>query len=422
MLFAATAAPAGLSLEDAVRKVQEHSYAVWSARHDSAAAALSSISAGRERYPVLSLTAQSFYIDEVQSIDLPFASREIGSNENYLTDIRVTMPLYTGGRLSSRIDILKQQSLAETMRLESERMASAYRARRAYLSVMNARALVDAARSSLERVQIVRRNVINLHDNGMADSLDLLEAELAVESAQLEVDRLETELNNARVSLTRLLGIDSRADIELSEVIPTPDTLRFPSLLANPIPDRPELRQLEYLVGAADRAAKAEMSGYLPIFSGFLGYSYGMPNRDWFEQTWNDYWTAGLVLTWEFNLGLKTARDVDAARERASSGRMARKTVYDNLLTQRDIAVNALRHAYKMFQTTETEYELSRRRYELATLQRDAGRISVNRLLELEAELAGTEQQYRASMFAYYLAESDLLYAVGSSRIFGGLQ
>jgi len=422
VMLAVTSVSAELSLEDAIARAQAHSFAVESARYDSAAAALSFVSAERDRFPVLSLAARSFYIDEVQSIDLPTGGREIGSNDNYQTDITVTVPLYTGGRLSNRIDFTEKQSRAEAMQLEAERMAVAYRTRRAYLGVLRVGALTRAAEASLTRVQIIRRNAINLHKNGMADSLDLLEAELAYESARRQVDRLETELKNARVVLARMIGTDDIADADLSEMIPIPDTSTYPDLLAKPEPDRPELRRMDYLIGAADRAAKIEMGGYLPILSSFVGYSYGMPNRNWFKQTWNDYWTAGLTMTWEFNLGLKTAKDVSAARLRASSARMAKKDLYDDLLTKRDMAVNTVRHAYETCEVTGAEYDISRRRFDLATLQQEAGRLSVNRLLELEAELTASEQQYRASVFAYYLAESDLMYTVGSSRIFGGLQ
>jgi outer membrane protein TolC len=416
------AVTAELSLEDAIERAQEYSHAVKSARYDSAAADLVRISAERDRFPVLSFSAQSFYVDEVQAIDLPFSERQIGSKDNYQTDVKVSVPLYTGGRLSSRIDIRERQSLAAAMRLAAERMSVAYRARRAYLGVLNAWALVRATEASLTRVGVIRQHVMNLHDNGMADSLDLLEAEFAVETAQRQVDRVDTELKNAQVSLARLMGTDSIAVADLSEEIPIPDTSKCRALSIIPAPNRPELKRMDYLIDAADHATNAEMGKYLPVLNGYIGYSYGMPNRDWFEQTWNDYWTAGLIMTWELNLGLKTSKDVSAARQRAASARMARQNIYDDLATQRDVAVNAVRHAYEIYEITKAEYDLSRRRFDLARLQQEAGRISVNRLLELEAELASAEQGYRASVYAYYLAECDLLYAIGSSRIFGGLR
>ncbi len=421
-LTAPLAAQGSLTLEDAIARAQKHSYAVQGIRHDSAAATLTYEAAARDRFPMLSLKAQSFYISNLQKITVGPINRTIGSKENYQTDLTLSLTLYTGGRLSNGINLQDDNRRAASMRLDAERMSIAYRTRQAYLTVLNSGALVKSAQASLDRVNIISRNVSNLHESGLADSLDLLEAELAVESARQHVRRARTEEKNARVMLFQLIGDPPDTALTLDENVPDPDLTVYGEIARSPKFDRPEVQQLEFTIRAADRASRIELGEYLPTVSGFVGYSYGKPNKDMFGNTWNDYFTGGVMLNWTLNVAGKTGKDVGAARQRAASARMARKELLDNLQKQRTMALNNVSHAYETVGNFRAEYDISRRQYDLAKTQQEVGRLTVNRLLELETDLTAAEQQYRSSIFNYYLAETDLLYAVGSPRIFGGLR
>ncbi len=421
-LAAPLAAQGPLSLEDAITRAEQHSYAVQSVLHDSAAATLTYESAARDRFPTLSLKAQSFYLSNLQKITVGPIDRTLGSKENYQTDLTLSLPLYTGGKLSNGIGLQDQTRRAASMQLEAERMSIAYRTRQAYLKVLNSGAMVKSAQASLDRVNIVYRNVTNLHESGLADSLDLLEAELAVESARQQVRRARTEEKNARVMLLQLLGDKPDTAVTLVENVPDPDLTVYGEVAHIAKFDRPELQRLEYIVRAADKASRIQLGGYLPTVSGFVGYSYGKPNKDLFGNTWNHFFSGGVTLNWTLNVAGKTSKDIAAAREKAASARMARNELLDNLQKQRIMALNSVSHAYETVDNYRREYDISRRQYDLAKAQQEAGRLTVNRLLELETDLTTAEQRYRSSIFTYYLAETDLLYAVGSPRIFGGLR
>jgi outer membrane protein TolC len=269
-------------------------------------------------------------------------------------------------------------------------------------------------------LQVIARDVHNLYANGMADSIDILETDLALQKGQQQVILQKANQANALASLTRLIGLDPADDLKLTE---SPDQPTSPHDADLPTElDRPELRQFDHAIAAADKVASVEQSAVLPSLSSYAGYSYGMPNRDTFNKSWNGNFIFGVKLNWEFNLGRKTLKAVEAARSRAASVRMAQKNLEDALLTQRDLALNNLDHAFQTSQITKTEFDIAGRQYQLARLRQEAGQISVNRLLEMEADLTVSEQQYRASIIQYYLTENDYLYAVGSGRIFGGLR
>ena len=417
---APVSAETGLMLSEAISRAMDHSFSIKAARHEAQAAEKTYAGTKANRYPSLSLSARSYYTDDLPTVDFPTGKKEIGSNENYQADFNLSMPIYTGGRISNRIGLEFENSREKQAAIESERMAVAYRCRQAYLNLMISVSLKEAAMASLERLTIINRDTRNRFDNGLADSIDLLESELAFEKGNQEVDRRENNLANASTALARLMGMDESEIIIPAEVMPLPDDR---PLLKAPAPDidRPELKQLDHAIEAADKAVVLEKGSYLPVVSGFAGYSYGMPNKDWFNKTWNDYFTIGLALNWGFNLGGKSSKLAQAASLKSASARMMQKKMHDDLQTGRDLAFNNLGHAYRTYQISSKEYDIAQRQYHLADLRQREGQISINRLLEMEAALAATEQQHKAAIIQYYLAETEYLYAVGSSKIFGGL-
>jgi outer membrane protein len=414
-------AEAGLSLETAIRLAQEHSYIVKASRSDSAAAVYDYRSAAAQRVPTLSLSGSSFFLSDIPKAQVGFKEIELGSKENYQADFKLSVPLYTGGRLSHRIRIQNEAKFFKSMTLEADKLSAAYLSRRAYLNLLLAQALVGSARASLDRLKIVRQDVQNLYQNGMADSVDILDAELAYQKElQLQAQN-ETMNKNASIVLAQQIGWPPNEMIAPSDTVPNPvlpDTVNL--AVDSTALRRPELKAFDYHIQLADLSIGLNKAEYFPNISGFGGYSAGKPNRDFFNKTWNDNFNVGLTLSWDFNLGGKTGNNVRSAKQAAFSARMAKSQLTEALTTQAGTALENLKYAYQSFLLTGTQYEIARHQYRLAQEKERSGQLSVNRLLELEAGLTSTEQMYRASMINYYQAETEYLYAVGAPRIYGG--
>ena len=120
-----------LSLTDAIQMALNHNSELKSIQHDSAAAVFEYEAARSLRLPTLSLEAKSYYVDDVQSFQLPLPTTpaqqlEMGAKENYQADLTLSLPLFTGGRISRTIDIAAARSQAESFQVEAERMNVAY--------------------------------------------------------------------------------------------------------------------------------------------------------------------------------------------------------------------------------------------------------------------------------------------------------
>jgi outer membrane protein TolC len=413
-----------MSLSEAIFRSLERSFGVEAARRDSAAAALSYGASRALRFPDLTLSARSTYKDEVAGFEINMPpivlERELGGKEAYQADLEISQPIFTGGRLANNIRAERERSLAASAALRGEEMATAYRCRRAYLEAMLAGQLLGVATSSLERIRTIREDVEALFENGMADSIDVLDAALALERAEQELADRRIAQDLALTSLRRQTGLPQSVPIVFTEQLPAPRE-RLPQSDAPPM-HRPELDRMERLANAAEYTTSASRADYFPSLAGFARYSYGKPNQNLFEDEWNDYMMVGLRLSWSFNLANRSGRATGALAERAGAARWARKELEDELTLRCERAIEQADYAFDTMNRVAWQRHLAQRKMALARERQRAGTLSTNRLLEMESEVYALQSLEAASMIRFYLAENDYLYATGSKRILGGIR
>ncbi len=412
-----------LTLGEAIKMAQDHSFTVQASGYILKAAELNLNSANAERYPTLSLNASGFYINKLQSINALPVEMEIGSHENYQADLNLSFPIYTGGKLSGLIGAAKAASEAGSYEYETQKMAIAFQSRRAWLNLSMRQRLVNSAKASLNRIRIIKENIINLYQNGLADSVDILETELAYENGHEHLLQMENELHNASTALAILTGIRSNGVIELPPDIPTPDSsiIYYQYFLVDTdLISRPELKKISSQIKSARQLVKIKNAAYLPRLTGFGRYSIGKPNRDMFDAEWNDYFSAGLALNWEFNFGGKTGNNVASAKQQLLSTRTNYLAVEEKLMLEAETSLENILSAYKLYESSKRKQNITGNKFRLAKEKQQAGGLTVNRLLEIESEYSAAEQIYYVSQLKYYINESYFLYAIGSDKIYGG--
>ncbi len=268
-----TTAEVNLGLSDAVDQALAHSYQIQSAQYDSASAEDNVRTAKAERFPTLSLNASSFYIDKVQTVDLLIPNiddMEIGAKENYQADMKLTVPLFTGGRISGGIDFQQAALAAQTAGLNAKRTTTAFHCRDTYLKLMIADGLAKSAEASLHRVIIIRNDVRNLHASGLADSVDLLDAELAYQTGLYQLESQKTTRANAALALAQLLGREGETEFILTEDIPPPRESAYSAITADDI-QRHELTVYDSRIRAAEYGVRLNSAEYFPTLAATSG-------------------------------------------------------------------------------------------------------------------------------------------------------
>jgi outer membrane protein TolC len=229
---------------------------------------------------------------------------------------------------------------------------------------------------------VTQDNISSLFAAGSADSVDLLDARLAASKADLSVDQARSNRRVFEIRLMTLLGLDVSDSLHLTDSFPDPAlTGTKESLSAT----KPELRAADASVRLSQSRTKLAKVDYWPTISAYGGYSYGKPNLDQFNASWNDYWTVGANLNWSFNLGGKTARKSRAAQYNLVAARNDRDLTKENLEREVSLAFEQLKLAYSKYQNAREQVRISKDDYRLAQQQHQNGDLATNRLLEIEA-------------------------------------
>jgi outer membrane protein TolC len=412
-----------LTLKDAVTRALEHSCIVKAAVHDSAGAAYQLQAARSDRFPTLSLDAVSYAVDDIPSFTLPLPnapSLELGAKEVYQADIKLSVPLFTGGKIDGNIGHYHARTQAAQANLETRRLETGYQTRKAYLNLMLADIILQSVRASQKRLEIIKTDIQNLYDHGLADSTDLLETELAWQKILLQMDYQNTLRANAAAALNKLVGIDKTNNIVPSEPLQNPPD-NISSLYTDDDIKRPELTALRANIATAQSISRLATADYFPNVSAFGGYSVGKPNKDMFNKDWNDYLSVGLALNWSFNLGGKKINNKSFADQTVRTLEMTLSETIEAFALMAGTARENLRYALTAYDISRREYDIAQRQFALAQDQQKAGKMSVNRLLEKEEELTIDQTAFEASKINYHLARTEYYYAVGSDKIFGGL-
>ena len=181
--------------------------------------------------------------------------------------------------------------------------------------------------------------------------------------------------------------------------------------------DKAELRAADASVVFKETLVKTSQAANLPSITLFGGYSYGKPNRDFFNYEWSDNFTVGATMNWSFNIGNRTGHSVGAQRHRWQAAATERDHLAEQIDKQVRLSQENERLVWERYLTAQERHRLSADNYRLATSRRKLGTLSTNRWLEIESALREADSARAAALADYYMARTTFYYAVGKNLL-----
>lgn len=411
-----------LTLHGALTLAGENAAQVKAAYHDSLAAEQGLRAAKTGWFPDVSVAGNAIGFRPQDALGIGLLQIDPAWHSVYVTNFSLRYPIFTGGRRTNDIRRNREDVDAASSNLDAARLANAYQCRQAYIGLLVADRMVGSAEASLRRVTAIRTNVQNLFAAGMADSVDVLDTEISMRQARRMLEQVRNERRNVSLKLARLLGIPAGREIVPTESIPIPQ-LGSDSRLTQPdtVPGRPELAALDHRISAAQYQRSIVKANYWPVVNGMGGYALVRPDLGQPDADWQNIWWVGLTLSWDLNLGGREFAKSTQALEQVKSLEMTKRDIEEVIVLQARIAWNNVQEAYALYEINRDEYSIAKRRYGLAEGMATAGQMTVNRLIELEADLTETEQEFEAARLRYFAAVTDYMYAIGSDALWEGM-
>ena len=287
------------------------------ARRNVSASQLELQAARAERWPSSSLEGGCTVRDNelstlIESPLTPFPTPFV-PRENFSFESRVSLPLYTGGRITNRIDAAAAGVSASQWDLQERVLDLKMRVAEDYVGVLRAEQELVVARSYVRSLEAHTRDVEMLLRHDRAATNDLLQSQVALADGQYQAIRAVYELESRRAAYNRQLGRPLDAPVHVAP-LPVPPAAQQPeALMQLALERRPEIAQLAAQANslrsqaqsvAAQQRAQIHLQGADTYEENRFRHPQGIT-------------TAGIGLQWQAFDACRTRRRAESLCERA---------------------------------------------------------------------------------------------------------
>ena len=354
-------------------------------------------------------------------IIIPFSTEPLQLSQvilnNYTLKLSLQQPIYTGNKLISTRNSAELNTTSSELEFDNEKNNVAANIHIAFWNLYKAMQVKKIADNTLAQTEQHITDTKNFLINGLATTSDLLKLEVQNSNAKLQQLEAENNIELARVSFNRILGLplDSKTGISQDEVVFEKKIFELNSLTSEALNKRIELKSLDYKIRAASENISAVKSAYYPLISLISNYYYANPNlriqppEDVFHGTWD----VGVNLSWDvWNWGYTSAQ-VKQAEQTFVQG----KVTYDQLKESIELEVNQnyLNTSYfeERISVSSKAVEQAKDNYKVTKEKYDVQLATSTDLVDAETSLFQTETNYTNAVVDYRISLVKLNRSIG---------
>ena len=201
-----------------------------------------------------SITAEDFSPETVN---------DPGFSDNYFANLRLKLPLYTGGKITAHIDEAHAAHASSLAQHERKKSTVIYQLSRAYLLAQAAQEAVKIARSGTRSAEKHVNTTQDLLAENRTVASDYLAAKVYHNSVKGVISQAEAQYEQALNALKQVMGRDLSADITIvpwSTASKQPELTEIMSAENQALVNRHDLKATDANLSAADARTRAAQS------------------------------------------------------------------------------------------------------------------------------------------------------------------
>ena len=316
--------PATLTLEQAVNLALQNNYAIRQARaqYEEVTGEVMTVSAAA--LPSLTLDAGYTQVDE-GLLRTPEGG-QVGEPENWSTGITASQVIYAGGGIRAAIRASKSGQQAAIAAFEASVQDALFQVYSQFYTVLLAREQVIVQEQSVNLLEEELANARSRVRAGSGSPFEQLRAEVALANGQPPLIRARNAYRLAAVELLRIIGLPAgewTGDSVVGELSFSGGEFDLGSLMSSALENRPEIRELEFQLDAAENGVTSAAANGRPSVSLFGGYTVRKSAYSGDLGTTVDGWNVGVQGSWAIFDGRATRGRVRQARSRLEQVRLA---------------------------------------------------------------------------------------------------
>ena len=301
------------------------------------------------------------------------------------TSVQLSQLIFDFGKTYASVSAARKLADVALADVELQRQVIVQAVRTQYTNINFAQRLTRVAQQSRDRAQLNLRSAQGGYEVGTRPKSEVVRAEVDVANANVSIIQATNAEQLARVALNTAMGLPADTSVQIGDnLIYEPVSLDLGQLRRTALEGRPEYRQAQLRVQAAEASLRQATLNFLPNITGSGIYGGQTTSL-------NETWAATLSFSWALFDGgglIATYRENKAKLESARAQLRATQLTIDQDASQAFLIV---READQRIQAAQKAVESAQENFRLAQGRFDAG---VGTILELtDAQLALTQTQ-----------------------------
>jgi len=371
--------------------------------------------------PSVSLQGTRIMDEKVQVIQNPFAlpgapsSLELDFTMDYQYDVRVSQPLFTGGKIALGTLMARKGLNLVQSQYAQERNNLSFNVIQSYLGMLVSKEFLTVAEEGYNTAQEFYEISKLLYAQGMISKLDLLQTEVQAANLLPQKTRAENGVTMAAAGLRMLLGLDSSTEIVLTDKMSyNPGQYELDQLQAKALQNRTELKQMDISKSLSSMYVNIARSDFLPMV--LLSYSYSKFGNDLdIYSDWNDSYMVAVGFSYDLFKGGTRFTKVRQARIAERQVNYSYDALKAIVLFDVEQAYLRLVEAEKNILSQEKTVGQAEEAARLAKIQFREGTITNLQANQVTINLTAAKANYLQALFNYTLAEASIKKATGET-------
>ncbi len=416
--------PPVISLKDSIEEALKKSVTVHSAKEGVQIAEYQRKEAFTAFLPQFSTSYSYKHLNEPPEFKLPVVVAlgitprytQSGTKDNYNWAVEVRQPIFAGGGIlanyqSNRIGLeaarQEEQTAVQDLVLEVET---------AYLNIIKAEKLRDAASQSVDRLIAHRDMTRGFYEVGMVPRNDLLSAEVELANGRQALLRAENGIDLAKAKFNTLLRRPMDTPFAVEDLLAyKPYDRDFNECLGTALEKRTEIKTYNLRVEQARKAVQIARSEYYPTINFVGNYSRygddtslsGTPYQD------QESWYVMTVANWNFWEWGKTKNRVDASLSKERQVNDALANVKDQISLDLKNAWLLLKEAEKQIQVTRKAVVQAEENFRINTERYREQVSTATDVIDAQTLLTRANSDYTQALSDYQIQLARLKRAMG---------
>ncbi len=242
------------------------------------------------------------------------------SNKNFAVSLTtVTVPVYTGGKISGMIAAADAQTMATESQHKGNVQDLKLEVAETYLMVLRTQRLVEVAQQAERSLAAHQRDVENLRTAGVVTQNATLAADVAHADSQQKVMQAENAYATASAAYNRLLWRPLDAAVSLADLDIPPFSGDLAALTQTAVDNRSELTQLSAQSRALEAQSDVHRADRLPSVVAGAGFNY-LENE---AITPDGIFGGGVAMSWTpYDGGISRAQQTAAVHNATAVAKM----------------------------------------------------------------------------------------------------